>query len=274
MKKYAVVGEKLAHTMSPIIHQLFFDKKNIEASYDVVEIPKGDFANCRKILLGYDGVNVTVPYKQEIIKYLDEIDDVAMQIGAVNTIVNRNGKLCGFNTDVFGFKFLLEDNGFDCKDKSVAVLGSGGASKAIVFCLLKMRAKEIFVVSRDVVKAEKDYDDNFCKQDKSAVKKDCCDDFDKQDKSADKKYNHTSKCCLENCNLNDNGSVDLTTLKFVGYEQLEKMSGFLIVNTTPIGMFPNDGKSPIAENITKNFEAVCDIVYNPSVTKLCFDAVN
>lgn len=142
MSKYGLLGEKLSHSFSKIIHE-----KLNQYSYDLMPMNAEElhsFLNARD----FNGVNVTIPYKQEVIPFCDEIDDTAKRIGAVNTIVNRNGKLIGYNTDFNGFLFMLRKNHIDVKNKIVYILGSGGTSKTVKAVLEYLNAKEIVIVSR------------------------------------------------------------------------------------------------------------------------------
>ena len=140
--EYGLIGEKLGHSFSKVIHELFAPYE-----YDLCEIEKDkldSFMQKRE----FKAINVTIPYKQAVIPYLSYIDEAAEKIGAVNTIVNRDGKLYGYNTDFFGFKALLEKNGFGLKNKKVLVLGSGGTAKTACAVCRENGAKEVYVVSR------------------------------------------------------------------------------------------------------------------------------
>lgn len=140
--KYGLIGEKLGHSYSKIIHEAIG-----EYAYELKEIPKEEldsFMKARDFL----GINVTIPYKQDVIPYLDEIDEAAKAIGAVNTIVNRNGKLCGYNTDFYGLKALILRMGMDLKDSKVLILGTGGTSKTARAAAKSLGASEIYRVSR------------------------------------------------------------------------------------------------------------------------------
>lgn len=140
--KYALVGQKLGHSFSPVIHEFFAPYK-----YGLVELEPyelEEFFTRRD----FSGVNVTIPYKQDVMKYLYHIDDAAKKIGAVNTVVNKTGKLYGYNTDFVGLKMLLLKNGFELKGKKALILGSGGTSKTAYAVLESLGASEIIKVSR------------------------------------------------------------------------------------------------------------------------------
>lgn len=142
MSDYGLLGEKLTHSFSKIIHE-----KLEKYSYDLLPMgikSLGDFLLEKE----FKGVNITIPYKQEVMKYCDFIDDKATKIGAVNTIVNRNGKLNGYNTDIDGFLYLLRKNSVEVRGKTVYILGSGATSKTVKYALLNQNAGEIITVSR------------------------------------------------------------------------------------------------------------------------------
>ncbi len=124
--KLGVIGNPLEHSWSPEIHRFLInaDFKKWELQPDDLD----DFFEKKD----FDGINITIPYKQDVIKYLDEIDEMAEKIGAVNTIINRDGKLKGYNTDYLGLMRMMRSHNFDPKGKEVAILGTGGASKAAV----------------------------------------------------------------------------------------------------------------------------------------------
>ncbi len=140
--EYGCIGEKLGHSFSKEIH-------NLLASYDyeIKEIPKSELKDFM-LKKDFRAINVTIPYKQDVIPCLDVISDTAQKIGAVNTIVNRDGRLFGYNTDFSGMTALIKQNGIDLKDKKVLVLGSGGTSKTAVAVAEALSAKSVTRVSR------------------------------------------------------------------------------------------------------------------------------
>lgn len=207
--KYGLIGEKLGHSFSKVIHEMLSDNL-----YELCEIPKdeldafmksGDFA----------GINVTIPYKESVIPYLDEIDEETKKIGAVNAIVNRDGRLVGYNTDFYGMRMLIAHAGISVCGKKAAILGSGGTSRTARAVLDFLGAGEILRVSRS----------------------------------------------------GRDGSIT--------YEELydEHSDIEIIVNTTPLGMFPNT--SDVAVDISK-FDRLCgviDAVYNPLRSRLVLKAI-
>lgn len=207
--KYGLIGKPLGHSFSREIHALVADY-----DYELFELDENEleeFLNRREFF----GINVTIPYKQEVIPFLDEISDEAKKIGAVNTIVNKNGKLFGYNTDFFGMKSLVEKLGVDVKNKKVLILGTGGTSKTSFAVFNSLGAAEILKVSRKA-------------------------------------------------------SADAVT-----YEEVYKnhTDAQIVVNTTPVGMFPKSYASPLDLGGFCKLEGVVDAVYNPLSTNLVSDAL-
>ena len=143
---YGLIGEKLGHSYSKDIHEMLADY-----TYDLCPLTKEEFAEFME-KKEFKSINVTIPYKRDVIPYLDEMDDNAKAIGAVNTIVNKDGKLYGHNTDFSGFMYMLKKHDIDVAGKKCLVLGDGGASKAVVAVLKKMGASEVIIV--DIIKTE------------------------------------------------------------------------------------------------------------------------
>lgn len=157
MKKlYGLLGEKLSHSFSPKIHSIIFEKKSVEAYYHLFEIKKEDIKEAIRGLqvLGIGGVNVTIPYKVEVMKFLDEISYEAEKIGAVNTIVFKDNKTYGYNTDYYGFGRMLNKFNMDIKNKRAVILGTGGASKSAAEYLCHNGIKEITYVTRSKSKGQ------------------------------------------------------------------------------------------------------------------------
>lgn len=143
MKKYGCIGKKLAHSFSKEIHSKLADYQ-----YELIELDESEIESffCEK---NFNAINVTIPYKQTVIPYLDSLSDVAKRIGAVNTIINKNGRLYGFNTDYYGMKALIEKIGIEPKNKKVLILGTGGTSKTARVLTEDMGASEVITVSRN-----------------------------------------------------------------------------------------------------------------------------
>ncbi len=152
-----LIGYPLSHTLSPYMHNAVFKKYKMNWEYKVFELKKNELKNFIKNMKkeNIKGVNVTVPYKQEIMKYLDTIDKGAEKIGAVNTIVNIKGKLKGYNTDYLGFEESLKKHKINLKGKDVVLFGAGGAAHAIVYVLQKHKPRIIDIINIDIPMAEK-----------------------------------------------------------------------------------------------------------------------
>lgn len=140
--KYGLIGEKLSHSFSKEIHEKIADYQ-----YELKELTLNEFEEFMK-KKDFIAINVTIPYKEKVIPYLDYIDDIALKIKAVNTIVNNNGKLYGYNTDYYGLKSLILKNNIEIKNKKVLILGTGGTSKTASIVINDLLAKDIILVSR------------------------------------------------------------------------------------------------------------------------------
>ena len=199
-----LLGRTLGHSYSPQIHRRLSDY-----DYELFEVEPEDLEN---FLKGgsFAGLNVTIPYKKDVIPYLDELSPVAERLGAVNTIVRRkDGRLIGHNTDYFGFQTMVRHSGISAAGKKALVLGSGGASSMAVAALQDLGA-EVVVISR---KGENNYENMAIHQDAA-----------------------------------------------------------LLVNATPVGMYPNVGISHVDLNLLPKLEGVLDLIYNPARTRLLLDA--
>ncbi|MDU5722348.1 MAG: shikimate dehydrogenase [Clostridium butyricum] len=218
MEFYGVLGEKLPHSISPEIHEKIFKLLNINGAYKIFEVEKSDINKaCDSLrILKIKGTNVTIPYKQEIMQYLDSISEEAEKIGAVNTIYLKDGRLSGYNTDYFGFGTIIDKNNVSVKDETAVVLGTGGASKAVVTYLLDKDIKKLYIVSR-IKKDETDHDD--------------------------------------------------IRVEYITYKEIEHIKGNILVNTTPVGMYPKTNVSPVNEEVINNFDTLIDIIYNPRMTE-------
>ena len=140
---YGLIGEKLKHSYSKEIHQNFS-----KCQYDLWSLDEINFDLFLKNKK-FKGINITIPYKEKCLKYLDSIDKEAQAIGAVNTIINENGVLKGYNTDILGFKYLLHFYHISLKEKRIAILGTGGTAKMIQYVACKEKCKSCIFVSRN-----------------------------------------------------------------------------------------------------------------------------
>jgi shikimate dehydrogenase len=150
-----VIGDPIEHTLSPLIHNAAFKHLKLDLVYVAFRVRKEELENAVKGMrsLGIHGLNVTMPHKNAIIKYLDEVDSTAKFIGSVNTVLNNDGKLIGFNTDGVGALKALKENQVHLDGKKLLLLGAGGAAQAIAFQLAS-EVEEIRILSRDGEKAK------------------------------------------------------------------------------------------------------------------------
>lgn len=202
---YGLLGERLKHSLSPQIHKHLcgYDYLLFEMPEEQVEafIKKADFT----------AINVTIPYKKTVMSYLSRIDEKAKKIGSVNTVKKEaDGTLSGYNTDYFGFSYLLNSNGINVEGKKAIILGNGGSCATVNAVLKDQNARSITVISR----------------------------------SGEDNYDNISK----------------------------HYDAEIIVNTTPVGMFPQNLQTPIDLSKFTMCQAVVDIIYNPLKTKLLLDA--
>ncbi len=206
--EYGLIGEKLGHSYSKEIHAQI-------ATYDyqIKELPPCEIENFFS-KRDFKAINVTIPYKQTIIPLLDFISDEAKSIGAVNTVVNKNGKLYGYNTDFAGMKAMILHYGINVTGKKVLILGTGGTSKTANAVLHSLGAGEVLTVSRNGGNGNISYSD--------AIK------------------------------IHSDAEV--------------------IINTTPVGMYPNTDVTPIDISAFQNLQGVADVIYNPLRTALVCEA--
>ncbi|WP_264448238.1 shikimate dehydrogenase [Bacillus cereus] len=154
---YGVIGNPIGHSLSPVMHNDAFEHLNMDAHYHAFLVEEEALGEAVKGLkaLGISGFNVTTPHKVAIMEYLDEVAPLAEQIGAVNTVVHRDGKLIGYNTDGIGFVRALQSISEDpLQEKRILLIGAGGASRAIYFSLADVGVKAIDIANRTVDKAE------------------------------------------------------------------------------------------------------------------------
>ena len=215
--RYGLIGEKLGHSYSKIIHE-----KLADYTYDLIPLSKEEFGPFME-KKEFTAINVTIPYKQDVIPYLDELHPLASEIGAVNTIVNRAGRFIGYNTDFFGFTYMLQHNGIEIKGKKCLVLGGGGTSQTVQAVLQHLGAAKILVVSR---------------------------------KANQEATNSLAKASFEN--------------EAITYETCYERhtDAEVIVNTTPLGMYPNIDATPLDLETFHHCKAVVDAIFNPLQTKL------
>jgi shikimate dehydrogenase len=152
---FGLIGYPLTHTLSPLIHNYLIYKSNINGGYTCFEL--NDLEGLESLLnflkkYNFFGLNVTLPYKEMIIDYVSEMSEEAEKCRSVNTLYIKDGNIKGYNTDLYGFRKLLECNNVEVKEKTVVILGAGGAAKSVLTVLLEKKVKKIYLLSRDIEK--------------------------------------------------------------------------------------------------------------------------
>ena len=152
---YCLLGNGIKNSLSPIIHNSFFQSNNLDGYYATLNVNSNDLQTILDTLrkLNFRGANVTIPHKTDIIPYLDSLDSLANSVNAVNTVLYENEKLIGYNTDVEGFMKPLRKNIQRFDNKKAVILGSGGASKAVLYGLINANCKELIVLNRTIENA-------------------------------------------------------------------------------------------------------------------------
>ena len=156
MKRYLVIGNPIEHSLSPKLHNYWFKKKNIIANYDKKKIEKSEIQEVVSKIKDnkLDGLNVTVPFKSEVIPFMDELSEESKITQSVNTIYMHDKKLIGHNTDIKGFELSLKEAEFELKNKSIFILGAGGVVPSIIYALEKLGVSKITISNRTKQKAE------------------------------------------------------------------------------------------------------------------------
>ena len=156
MKKYFVIGNPIGHSLSPELHNFWIKKNNINALYEKIKLEESDLKNFIDKLRNDEihGINVTVPFKNKVIKYLDKLSLEVETTNSVNTIYKSGNDIIGHNTDVAGFELGLRHSKINVLHKSVFILGAGGVVSSIIFSLLSMGCKKIYLTNRTIEKAE------------------------------------------------------------------------------------------------------------------------
>lgn len=225
MVKALVIGNPIEHSLSPVMHNVAFKQAGIPGSYEKQRVTSEEldgfiqgFRNS-----GYAGCNVTIPHKVSILPFLDEIDEEAREIGAVNTVVNKNGKLIGYNTDGRGFLLSLKEKiTKPLTDLSILLIGAGGASRSIAYALKKENPKQFSIANRSEERL------------RSLLR--------------DLKEEHIEPLSLKRAE-----------------EELARFD--VLINTTNAGMYPEVQTVPLNLHHLKKDAVVCDIVYNPLMTR-------
>ncbi|MDC3173852.1 shikimate dehydrogenase [Candidatus Pelagibacter sp.] len=155
MKKYFVIGNPINHSLSPLLHNYWIKKNNIKAIYEKIQIKENDLKNIVSQIKKnqIQGVNITIPFKNQIIPFIDQLSPEAESTQSVNTIYLSEGKTIGHNTDIAGFELSLKKIKYDINNKKILILGAGGVVPSIIFALSKMNASSIIVSNRTKEKA-------------------------------------------------------------------------------------------------------------------------
>ncbi|MDP4094589.1 MAG: shikimate dehydrogenase [Bacillota bacterium] len=235
-KIICLIGNPVEHSISPILHNTISRFMDIDLAYVTFKVEKNDLETAVKGLkaLNIQGFNITVPYKKEIIKYLDENSKNALLMGAVNTVKYMDGRFYGYNTDADGFlRSFREETGESLMGRKIAIIGAGGAARAIAAKAAMEDAKEICIINRTLSKAQE-----IAEVVNNNIKK-------------------TVSCfCTEDAN-----SLDV----------LDESE--IIINATSIGMYPETEFSPVGSfKGFKKEQIVYDVIYNPGKTKFLADA--
>ena len=237
-KSIGLIGYPLKHSVSPHFQQAALDYYGLDIRYEAWETtPEQLEVTIAKLREPQNlGANITVPHKEAVLPFLDRTDDLATLIGAVNTVVKRDNKLWGYNTDAHGFIEALRRQGkYEPEGKKVAILGAGGAARAVSFALLQNRVASLLIINRNLERAQA---------------------------LVDNLGQHISQVAWQ------------TKVAILPWQSLTSSQIFddyqLIVNCTTIGMkhSSQEGQSPLSIELIPKGVTVCDLVYNPYPTPL------
>ncbi len=242
MTRYVgLIGHPVGHSVSPAMHKAAFDRLGLDMRYELWDTEESNLPDRVQGLKDPSrlGANVTVPYKESVVPLIDSLDDLAGRIGAVNTLINYEGRLVGHNTDAGGFlRALQQDGGFDPARRRAVLIGAGGVARAVAFALASQRARS--VVLTDVVpeRAQKLAEDLL-----------------------------RAPSAASNLEVR---TMSVDSGEFAGV----LWNSDLLVNCTPIGMkhSPTEGQSPIEKALIPKGMLVYDVIYNPAETRLLADA--
>jgi len=234
-KVCGLIGDPVEHTMSPAIHNAAFRELGLDYIYLPFHVKKEGLVNAITGMraLNIRGLNVTIPHKVDVLRFLDKLDPLAEKIGAVNTIVNDDGFLTGYNTDAAGWLQAMLSRGCDPSNKKVAVLGAGGASRAISFILAE-RGAHLVILNR---RLELEWAEELAGRISTTFSR-------------------------------ETRALELNRTNLTG--ALEKAE--ILVNATSVGMSPDTDQTPVDSDLLRPDLIVSDIVYNPVKTRLLREA--
>ena len=230
-KRFAVLGESLPHTWSPYIHNSVFAAAGRNAVYLPITVPKDQLGSVADVFRScFDGFNVTIPYKERIIPFLDEVDDAVRACGAVNTVEVRDGRLIGHITDGLGMLTAIEEAGISTQAVHTLILGGGGAARVAGYEFLS-RGGRITLAVRNVEKGN-----------------------------------------ILAAELADSQPDGMARIEVCSLSHILESGYDILVNCTPVGMYPHIHDCPVTDNVIAHCGAVFDAVYNPRVTRLLASA--
>ncbi|MBI4858176.1 MAG: shikimate dehydrogenase [Acetobacterium woodii] len=235
-KIYAVIGDPIAQSLSPQLHNGLFETIGVDALYLPIGVKAEDLEKLVDgfRLMNFGGFNITKPHKMEVMKYLDGLDPLAEKIGAVNTVVYQDGKMIGYNTDGFGFIKSIENKIGDIlkEDLTILILGCGGAVKSVAMALADWGIKKVIIANRTVEKAEE---------------------------------------LANQINESWPGKAQAISMEVSALEKAVNQS-VVIANGTSLGMADTIDQTPLPKNLMKKDLLVYDMIYSPPVTQFMNDA--
>lgn len=232
MGSYALLGEKLGHSLSPQLHAAIYRQLGVtDSNYCSVEVAADNVADFFAGFAAgaYDGINITIPYKATALPFLHEIDSKAQRLNAVNCVDRRNGDLIGYNTDVLGFAYLLRRHRIDLEGTDCAILGAGGSAQAVASVLADGDVRSVKIANRSVDKANR------------------------------------LSMLIESINPS-------VQTQLVSFDELSGQKLDLLVNTTSLGMSPNIAASAMPNADFSGIKSLVDLIYNPAETVIMRDA--
>jgi shikimate dehydrogenase len=230
MKRFAVIGNPIAHSLSPRIHKYVYKRLGIDADYSTIQCTEKQIPKIIKQLRSgqLNGINITLPLKQSFIPYLDVMDEHSKAIGAVNCIKVMDGKLIGHNTDWIGFIQAVQNAKIEISGETCIIIGAGGVARSVVYALAMNKVGKIILINRTIEQAEslKRHIESFF----SDIK------------------------------------IKIGEWREIDKQELHQT---LIINCTSVGMTPDVNDCPVPENILLPSQTIIDIIYSPFQTKLC-----
>lgn len=234
-KVCGLIGDPVEHSLSPSIQNAAFDHLGLDYVYAVFPVTRNNLKKAIEGMrsLGLHGLNVTMPHKTDVTRYLDELDETAKSVGSVNTILNSNGSLIGYTTDGIGALRALRYGGADPSGKKIVLLGAGGASRSVSFALIR-EAKESVILNRTSEKAER--------------------------------LVHDITTLL-------GGSAKVTAGRLTNENvEKALIDADILINATPVGMHPKEQETPVDRKLLRPGLVVFDLVYEPLETRLLREA--